>query len=314
MATRRTPLLARLATALVPVLLAAACADAAPDTADAPPPTAAETAEPAAAATRSAKVAPATSNPATSNPATSAPAAASTAPVTTAPAPQPFVSVGVEIGPTSTVVEAPVVATAAPLDPFGRYAACSGLRNSVASWSLQVSDPGHDITAVSILTGSEVTGPGTYDGTFRVEFSNGAALDGTGAVTLESGLQSGTFSAADADLAGTFACTGAAGPEPVDADVEVFALVRKGSAERVMYLAEPAPAEDCADGVSVAGDAGLGAPVELTIDPVAVAIRIGSVDVALDQAQTELHLDGPSGSFRAVTADGLTIDGAYTCS
>lgn len=305
MAFRRTPLPARLAAALVPVLLAAACADAAPDTADAPPPTSVDTAASGApVATRSAKVAPATTTP----------AAPSTAPGTTAPAAQPFVSVGVEIGPTSTVVEAPVVATALPLDPFGRYAACSGLRDSVASWSLQVSDPAQDITAVSILTGSDVTGPGTYDGTFRVEFSNGAALDGTGVVTLEPGLQSGTFSAADADLEGTFACTGAAGPEPVDADVEVFALVRKGSAERVMYLAEPAPAEDCADGISVAGDAGLGAPVELTIDPAAVAIRIGSVDVAIDQTQTELRLDGPSGSFRAVTADGLTIDGAYSCS
>lgn len=298
---------ARLAAALAPLLLAAACATEAPETAE-PPSTRAQpatrVAAPSTDATRSAKVAPATS-PATT--------VAATTPPTTEPAPQPLVSVGVEIGPTSTVVEAPVVDTALPLDPFGMFAACSGLRDSVASWSLQVSDPGQDITAVSILTGSDVTGPGTYDGTFRVEFGNGAALDGTGLVTLEPGLQSGTFAAVDADLAGTFACTGAAGPEPVDADVEVYALVRKGSAERVINLAQPGSAEDCADGVTIAGDAGVGAPVELTIEPSAVAIRIGSVDVPIDQAQTELHLDGPSGSFRAVTADGLTIDGAYTC-
>lgn len=233
---------------------------------------------------------------------------------TTVPAPEPFVSVDVEIGPTSTVVAAPAVETDLPLDPFGTFAACSGLRDSVATWSLQVSDPGQDVTAVSILTGTDVAGPGTYDGTFRVEFVNGAALDGSGTVTLDPGLQSGTFVAADADLNGSFTCTGADAPALVDADVQVFALVRKGAAERMMSIAASAPAGACGDGVNVTGDAGVGAPVELTIDAATVAIRVGTVDLPIDPAQTELHLDGGSGSFRAVTADGLTIDGAFTCS
>lgn len=233
---------------------------------------------------------------------------------TTVPVPVPFVSVDVEIGPTSTVVAAPAVETDLPLDPFGTFAACSGLRDSVATWSLQVSDPGQDVTAVSILTGTDVAGPGTYDGTFRVEFVNGAALDGSGTVTLDPGLQSGTFAAADADLNGSFTCTGADAPAPVDAAVQVFALVRKGAAERVMSIAASAPAGECGDGVNVTGDAGVGALVELTIDAATVAIRVGTVDLPIDPAQTELHLDGGSGSFRAVTADGLTIDGAFTCS
>jgi hypothetical protein len=297
----------RLAAGLVTVALAAGCANESTGGAGTP------SADPAAATTRSSEPAAPVAKAAPAVTAAAATAPAATAPPTTA-APQPFVSVDVAIGPTSTVVAAPVVDTQLPLDPFGMFAACSGLRDTVAAWSLQVSDPGQDVTAVSILTGTNVTGPGTYDGTFRVEFGNGAALDGTGTVTLDPGLQSGTFAAADADLDGSFACTGAAAPALAEADVEVFALVRKGASERVMSLAEPAPPGACGTGVSVTGDAGVGAPVELTIDAGTVAISVGAVDLAIDPAQTELHLDGPSGSFRAVTADGLAIDGAYTCS
>lgn len=242
---------------------------------------------------------------------------ASSAPPTTEPAPLPHVSVDVAIGPNTSVVAGDVPG-GAPVDLFGDFAACSGLRDSVANWSLQVSDPDQTLTAVSILTAAGVSGPGAYPGTFRVEFVNGAALDGVGTVTLEPGLQSGTFAATDADVRGTFACTGAPEPATVDApDVEVVALLRRGSAERMISLAEPYSADTACDTAAgrlhVAGDGGIGGRVGLTIDGDTLALSVDGVDLGIDPAHTELAVEGTTGTFHAVTLDGMEIDGALTC-
>ncbi|HWL41400.1 MAG TPA: hypothetical protein VNQ73_00550 [Ilumatobacter sp.] len=298
--------------ALAGSLLVAGCANPAADT-------------DAAATSAAAPVTVGAGSAAVTRKAVSVPAATTAVP-TTVPEPEPYVSVDVEIGPSTTVVAAPAAELSdadgdALAEAFGAFAACSGLRESVANWSLQVSNPGHDITAVSILAVSPVAGPGTVDGSFRVEFVNGAALDGTGTVTLDPGLQSGTFSADDADLRGAFACTGAPEPELLPSGatgVEVFALVRQGAAERMLSLTEPyaAGGTECAGRagrVQVTGDAGLGAPVELTIEGDALVLTVGGTDVPVDPGHTRIQIDGRSGTFHAVTTDGYEIDGAFTC-
>lgn len=221
-------------------------------------------------------------------------------------------------GVTATGLRGVVAASVA--DPFGQFATCSGIRQTLSTWSLVVSDPSSAMTAVSIYTVAAVHGPGTFEGFFRVEWENGASLDATGTVTLDPGLQTGSFAAGDADLRGRFACTGAPAPRPLDGKtVEVSALVKRGSAERIISLAAPyqAGVADCtADGtVRVVGDAGVGAPVEFTVaSGGSPTISVGGAALPL-VAETVTSATLPdSGVVHAETVDGLTIDAAYRCS
>lgn len=250
-----------------------------------------------------------------------APASPTTPAPTTLPAPEPTVTVDVEIGPTSTVVSADVVAADAAADLFGSYAACSGLRGDAATWSLQVSNPAHDVTAVSILADAAIAAPGTFDAAFRVEFVNGASLDGNGTVTLAEGLRSGTFAATDADLRGSFECGG--DPATVAATaaatgVGLLALVRQGSSERVLSVAEPytpgvTECSPAGDRIRVVGDAGVGVPVEVAVEPAALTISVGAEPLTLDPARTTIAFADRVATFHAVTTAGLEIDGALSC-
>jgi len=241
---------------------------------------------------------------------------------TTTVAPEPArVEIDVEVGPTVTVLtgDATGEAAEAVADPFGTFASCSGLRDSVAAWSLLVSDPSGEITAVSVSTSEPIDGPGTYDGFFRVEWVNGAALDDTGTITLATDLQSGSFTATEADLRGTFECTGGPSPTPLgDAAVTAFALLQRGTSQRIVSLAGPVEAgvNSCsADGsVVLTGDAGLGVSVAIAISPGGhPAIRLGGEVLPVDAVASSVTTNERSGTVHLEALDGTTVDAAYRC-
>ena len=244
----------------------------------------------------------------------------SSAPVTTAPAPDEIVDVQVGVGPTTAELTRHV--DLAELDdPFGTYASCSGLNATVGVWALQISDPAAELTALSILTVPPVNAPGDFPATFRLEWNNAAALDATGSVHLDEGLQSGTFSATDFDVHGSFRCVGAPRPEPLgEAAREVYALLQRGPEQRIVSLAA-APATGATCPTHVAGPVELSGPTEagsisrfaVGTDAAALAIRIGDTDLTLDPAATVTDLGPGSGTFHAETVDGTVIDGAYRC-
>jgi hypothetical protein len=251
------------------------------------------------------------------NPGTTPP---QTAPATTVPEPPELVEVQVGVGPTS--VELTRQVDRAELDdPFGTYAACSGLNGTVGVWALQISDPAAELTAVSILTVPPVTGAGEFPATFRLEWANDAALDAFGSVRLDEGLQSGTFAATDFDVHGSFRCAGTPSPEPLgEAAPEVYALLQRGPKQRIVSLAAPADAAATCP-TAVAGPVELSGPTRpgsislfaVGTGPTSLAIRVGDTDLALDPTATVTDLGRGSGTFHAETVDGTVIDGAYRC-
>jgi hypothetical protein len=243
-----------------------------------------------------------------------------TAPETTAPDPVELVEVQVGVGPTTAEL-ARQVDPAELDDPFGTYAACSGLNRTVGVWALQISDPAAELTAVSILTVPPVTGPGEFAAAFRLEWANDAAVDAIGSVHLDADLQAGTFSATDFDIHGSFRCAGAPSPEPLgEAAREVYALLQRGPQQRVVSLAAPAAATETCP-TAVAGPVELSGPTQagsitrfaLGTTPPSLTIRVGDTDLALDPAATVTDLGPGSGTFHAETVDGTVIDGAYRC-
>lgn len=245
-------------------------------------------------------------------------AAVDEVPATTLPPEPARVSVDVAVGPSTTVLAGQAARDGAA-DPFGEFATCSGLHDTVAAWSLVVSDPTAEMTAVSLLTEQPIGGPGAYPAVFRVEWVNGASLDATGTITLAGGLQSGSFVADDADLRGTFECTGAPTPAALgEGAVTAVALLQRGARQRIVSLAAPADgsANRCAaDGsVALTGDAGLGAPVAVSIAPSgAASVRVGDQPLPIDLAASEIVVAAGSGIVHLRTADGTTIDAAYRC-
>jgi hypothetical protein len=272
---------------------------------------------------------PVTTGPTTTNPPATHPPADRTAtdppgttaaPATTVPEPATLVEAQVGVGPTSFELARPI--DPAELDdPFGTYAACSGLDATVGTWALQISDPLAEMTAVGILTVPRVTGPGEYEATFRLEWANAAALDATGSVRLDPGLQSGTFAANDFDIHGSFRCTGAPRPEPLgETAAEVYALLQRGPEQRIVSLAAPTEtAATCptavAGPVELRGPARAGSISRFAVGASAasLAIRVGDTELALDPGTTVTDLGLGSGTFHAETVDGTVIDGAYRC-
>lgn len=217
--------------------------------------------------------------------------------------------------------------------PFGRYGSCSGLREHVGAYSVFVS--GADAAdAVGVWTADRVTGPGIFDAEVRVERAGRAPLTATGTVTILDGLQEGEFLAFGVDggrIEGSFACTGAEPATPmaaadagaaVDA-VEVVALLRDGSAERVVGLAaDGASGAECPAGgsgdtvLSVGDGAALGAITTFELDgsPSGSALlRVAGTDYEFPEVTVALDERGASGVFSGANLDGTSVDGAFHC-
>ena len=263
-----------------------------------------------------------------------------TGPDDVGPAPeQATVTVSVRTGAVDGELSVPLDADDA--DPFGRFASCSGLRASVATYSVLVSDPDAVVRSVSVITDDAVAGPGVHDAEVRVEPASGAAIIGAGTVTLDPGLATGSYVAFDADGAsveGEFSCDGASG-EPVPLEVgdddgeldtvEVFALLRRSDEERVVGLTAagsgPAslrcpgaggPDDDGDVLVAVDGDSSTGAitAFEITAPPSpTMRMRVGSVDYEFDSPVIDTSRSATSGTFQAAGDDGISIDGAFRC-
>ena len=226
------------------------------------------------------------------------------------------------------------------IDPFGRFATCSGLGEAFGNYSVLVSDVDGPIRSVSVLTFDRVDGAGIHDADVRIERQSGEPVVATGTLTIDAGLRSGTFVAFAPDgesVEGEFRCDGdefAATPLPPGRDddvvdtVEVFVLLRNGDAERVLGVAVDAStgtaAIECAGAVGATSDLlvrvdggwsiGAVTTFELT-DGEASAMRLraggrsfefASVDVVGDDVRT-------SATFSAANADGITVDGAFSC-
>ncbi len=217
-------------------------------------------------------------------------------------------------------------------DPFGDFAACSGLRDTVSAYSVGVGSADSPVQWVSITSAARITGSGIVDADVRVERAIGSPIDAVGTMTIDPGLASGSFVAFDTQgrrLEGSFACVGAdAPPAALDADqhgvVEVVALLGQGPADRVVGLASTDPAEvSCPlnrDGealvVRVDGDQTVGGITSFELATTddggyAMRLRVGAVVYEFVDVVVEL-LDDASGSFSA--ADGTTtVAGAFTC-
>jgi len=288
-----------------------------------------------------------TESTAVSNPSTvTATATSTSATSVTVPAP---VEVTVPEPPPSVRIDVSVAGTAAELsglladsaDPFGHFVSCTGLRSSFGSYSVLASVETGDVRSVSVLSADLVPGPGTFDATVRVEYAVAPAVDAAGTITIDDDRRSGSFVAFDAagsQVEGTFDCAGGdADPEPlvVGADdgtleaVEVFALLRSGSAQRILGLAVRAdgaatvtcPGADGAPGdsltgVRVVGDETIGAITRFELgDGPAPSLRLaaGTVDYSFDEAMRGVTDLAAAGTFGA-EADGVTVDGAFRCS
>ncbi len=224
-------------------------------------------------------------------------------------------------------------------DPFGTFGSCSGLRSRVGTYSVLVADTIGSVRSISLLTAGAVGGTGTFDADVRIEPAVGDAIVATGTVTLSSDLAAGSYIAFTPDgepIEGDFECSGGTGPEPlaVGSDdgvldaIEVFALLRRGDAERVLGLAvasDSAPTARCpgAEGrtgdtqiVRVDGDASIGAltTFELTRGTTStMRLRAGGVVYEFDRVDVQLDDGAASGIFAAETPSGIAVDGAFRC-
>ena len=225
-------------------------------------------------------------------------------------------------------------------DVFGSFASCSGGRASFGPYSVLVSDPEGQIESVSMFTAAPVTSPGVYDADIRVELRSRASESATGTVTIGGDLRSGSFLALGNEggsLSGSFVCSGGdATAAPLSTDdiagvldsVEVVALLRRGSLERVVSLAvEPSRASsmvvECPSVtgesgeyvVRVDGDQSVGAltTFELTAgDSATMRLRIGGQSYEFDEAVVDVDTPASAGTFSATSGD-LTVDGAFRC-
>lgn len=226
-------------------------------------------------------------------------------------------------------------------DPFGTFAACSGVQRTFGPFSVTVSASDGEVATATVQTMQSVTRPGIHDADVRIELRSGAIESALGTVTIDDGWRSGTFVAFGDEggaVDGSFVCSGGdPAPAPLDRtdtagvldSVEVVALLRRGDSERVVGLAvesvrSPDVALDCpasvgvADGplvVRVDGDQTVGAisTFELT-DGAAptVRLRVGGVSYEFDDVVISLADPATSGTFSAVDAE-FAIDGAFRC-
>lgn len=226
------------------------------------------------------------------------------------------------------------------VDPFGTYAACSGVRRSVGVYSLLVAAVDGPIRSVSVLTFERVDGPGIHAADVRIERRSGAPIVAVGTVTITDDLQSGTFLGFEDDgtsVTGTFTCEGAeAAPtplEPGDDDgvvdtVEVFVLLRSNGAERAVGLAIDGAGPDvdieCPGATDMAaellvrvdGDRSVGAVTRFELtdgSAAAMRFRVGGVSFEFDDVTVTADDRRVSGTFEA-DHDGLSAVGAYSCS
>lgn len=216
--------------------------------------------------------------------------------------------------------------------PFGAVGSCSGHRALVGAYSVFASQDGR--SAINVWTADRVRASGIYDAEVRIE-DDGSPLVAGGTMTLLDGLQRGRFLAFVAGggrIEGDFECTGTPVPTPIDTgsprddvldSVEVFAVLRDGSAERVVGLAADAAADvrcpavsgDDAAGVvlEARGDAGLGAitSFELT-EPDVLRLEVAGETYEFADVVLALSEDSTSGSFGAVSGT-TSIEGAFRC-
>jgi hypothetical protein len=265
-------------------------------------------------------------------------------PPTTVTAGRPFV-VSVSVEGASADLDGSVEVAIDPadperIDPFGTYAACSGLRRSVGVYSVLVSAVDGPIASISVLTFERIDGPGIHDADVRIERRGGDPIVAVGTVTIADDLRSGSFLGFVADggsVTGAFRCEGSeAGPEPLDPGVddgvvdtvEVFVLLRRDRAERVVGLAidgdDPTADIECpgATGtdagllVRVDGDRSVGAVTTFELsdgNAAAMRLRVGDVSFRFDDVTVEADDRRVTATFEAVE-DGVTAVGAYSCS
>lgn len=216
--------------------------------------------------------------------------------------------------------------------PFAAVGSCSGQRALVGAYSVFASQDGR--TAINVWTADRVRASGIYDAEVRIE-GDGSPLVAGGTMTLLDGLQRGRFLAFVAGggrIEGDFECTGAPVPTPIDTgvtgddvldSVEVFAVLRDGSAERVVGLAADAAADvrcpavsgDDAPGVvlEARGDAGLGAITSFELaEPDVLRLAVAGETYEFADVVLALSEDGTSGSFGAVSGT-TSIEGAFRC-
>jgi len=208
-------------------------------------------------------------------------------------------------------------------DPFGDFAACSGLRDLIGNYTVAIGSEDGDIEWVSVTSTSRIESSGIVDADIRVETASDR-IDASGTLTLESSLQAGTFVGFDDAgdrVVGSFRCDGASSPDLIGPDteplLEVVVLLRRGTSQRVVTLAGDDPAViACADGDMIAradGDRSIGAITRFELSTTgALLLTVGAIDYDAERADVHQNADGDSGSFDAAVGD-VTIDGAYSC-
>lgn len=226
------------------------------------------------------------------------------------------------------------------VDPFGRFAACSGTNRAFGVYSVLVSTLDGPVRSVSLLTVDRVAGPGVHDADVRVEGATGEPVAAVGTVTIGDDLRSGSFVAFDAageSMSGSFRCAGpdtspvplATGAGGVFGDsVSVFVLLRHERAERILGVAaagsDPGLDVRCpgASGsqsdllVRIDGDLSVGAMSTFELgDGASRSMRIRAGGATFEFAEVAVEVDPAraSGTFSAVGADGVTADGAFAC-
>jgi hypothetical protein len=217
-------------------------------------------------------------------------------------------------------------------DPFGAFASCTAYRSVAGAYVVGVSDPATELTSVAVVSAGRIDGAGPVDADVRVERAVGDAISASGTMNLDADLAGGTYLAFAADGArveGTFDCRGGGEP-PVTMTasdvgaIEVVVLLDQAGSERVvtatMLGAEPAdcPAGDASSLIVRAdGDDTLGAITTFELDDApdgaVMRLRVGSTVYEADKVAVSLDDDSRSGTFAAVTADDVTIAGAFAC-
>ena len=226
-------------------------------------------------------------------------------------------------------------------DVFGDFASCSGARRSFGPYSVLVSSADGPVSAVSVLTETSVTAAGIYDADVRVELSSGQIESATGTATISSDFRSGSFMAFTSEggsVSGTFECSGGENsPLPLavvegDASVletaEVVALMRRGSAERVVGFTvdvarSPSVILECSAAtggtdsllVYLDGDQSVGAitTFELTSgDNPSMRLRVGGQSYEFEDVDITIGSPATAGTFSA-SGGGLFVDGAFRC-
>lgn len=232
-------------------------------------------------------------------------------------------------------------ASAEGLDPFGRFASCSGLRDAFSVYSMSVGVAEGSILDVSVLSDEAVPGPGTSGASIRVGLADGSWVVATGTITVDDGLRSGSFVGFDpagSEVSGEFECVGSDEVEPSpltpgaiegeSVSAEVVALITSGDDEQVLVLAArsdgPAVPDvlECPalDGggdslIRVVGDQFLGSitSFDLTGDVPSLALTVGAESYVFDTVTVDLADDMAAGAFSGENVDGVAIDGAYRC-